>query len=153
MAIHDATGSITQSKEDIAGSLSGTSSKIDSIVGGVDVHPMSIGTNFAGMASDKLPEFDAAIEKYKEAVKGYTYENWDWDTFDGFSGEVYNTAHHFYGCIINLILDYVAVIDENKRLIKEANQNWLTSAGAVSKEISRDSDEIRSAAGGLPSLD
>ncbi len=145
----DVGNSSAQNINDI---ISKANSNIDTIVGETKFSVFSPGADFAGMDSASIPQFHAAVDKYRnnieqiiekfnaisESQMGNTYK-----------GEVAKATSDFLQAMKQLLRKYVSAIDIEKKEITDANQRWTQAAQEISGSVTGDAESIRSAANGI----
>ena len=158
MAIDDATGSIQHNVHDAFEDVRTAADTVEGTIGTTQTGfgggagfygTLSFGADFAGMASDKLPDFDAAVDTYRNAIQDIIngLQNKRTIIEEAVKGEVANKVEDFFNSVKDLLNAYVRAIDTEKKLVHEANDNWIAAAAKISGNISSDADSIRSSAG------
>ena len=156
MAISDATGSISHNNKNIADIIEKSSKEIEGITGSAGNGFFGGGLfggggeNFAGMDSENLETFNAAVDKYRQGTEEIIeIFNPDAAMDMALKGEVAEAVRGFLIAVKGLLTKYVQAIYIEKKEINEANANWLAAAGQISGDVSGDSDSIRSQANGI----
>lgn len=152
MAIEDATGSIQHNVHDAFEDVRTAANTVEGTVGSAESFlgfTMTFGADFAGMATEKLPDFDAAVDTYRNAIQDIIngLQNKRAIIEEAVKGEVANKVEDFFNSVKELLNAYVRAIDTEKKLVHEANDNWIAAAAKISGNISSDADSIRSSAG------
>lgn len=153
MAIDDATGSIQHNVHDAFEDVKTAAINVDSTIGETQSNwifgTATFGADFAGMATEKLPDFDAAVDTYRNAIQDIIngLQNKRSIIEEAVKGEVANKVEDFFNAVKELLNAYVRAIDTEKKLVHEANDNWIAAASKISGNISSDADTIRSSAG------
>ncbi len=127
---------------DLAGKLSESKKGIENTISGTKFSSFS-GENFAGMDSNEIPAFEAAVEKYKgQVVEILNKLDSNTPTTGAFKGGVADAAHAFLVSMKFLLEKYVNTIDAEAKEVKEANKRWLDAAKTLKTNIDSDSGEI-----------
>ena len=156
MSINDATGQIQHNVHDTFSDVTTSSYDISEQVGSIfDMNPWevggSFGAEFAGMASDKIPTFNAAVDTYRNAIQDIIngLENKRVWIESAVKGQVADSVESFFRSVKDLLNAYVKAIDTEKKLVQEANENWLAAAGKIAGNVSDDASVIRSSASSI----
>lgn len=152
MAIEDATGSIQHNVHDAFEDVKTAANTVEGTVGSTETilgFTKAFGADFAGMATEKLPDFDSAVDTYRNAIQDIIngLQNKRAIIEEAVKGEVANKVEDFFNSVKELLNAYVRAIDTEKKLVHEANDNWIAAAAKISGNISSDADSIRSSAG------
>lgn len=160
MAINDATGSLTHSDQNIKAIVDAANNSITSTIGsggggsGGWLAGLFGGTgvNFAGIASDRMGEFNAAIDSYDEGVQNIISTFFDGaDVSIALKGDVKTAVEEFFSAMKVLLQNYVHAIEVEKQYLNEANANWLAGAQDIASSIGSDTGQIESDANSVRS--
>ena len=148
MSVNDATGAIEHNVVDAFESIDTASAAVHSQVGdaasGFFGGTTSYGADFAGIASDKLGDFDTAVDTYRQGAIDIIN---DFDTQKAniekaFKGSAADALENFFKSIKNLCTAYITAINTEKAYLLEVNANWLKTSGQIAGDVNTDAGVI-----------
>ena len=149
MAINDATGQIKHDVKDVFQDVTTSSGKITEIIGEASkgVGPsLNFGGDFVGMDENGFSKFEAAVAKYigqvGKTLSGFQSKQ---SIIEGaVKGDTVEKFHEFFLAMEALFKRYVSTINQEKAIVKEANDNWKTGSSTIAGNLSSDANSIRS---------
>ncbi|MCR4753022.1 MAG: hypothetical protein K5837_01210 [Candidatus Saccharibacteria bacterium] len=148
MSINDATGAIQHNVPDAFENIETASAAVQSQVGDPAGSffggTASYGADFAGIASDKLEDFNTAVDTYRDAaieiLNGFDTQKANIEK--AFKGSAADSLQKFFTSIKNLCNAYVTAINTEKTYLLEVNQNWISTTAQISSDIETDAGVV-----------
>ena len=102
------------------------------------------------MNTDNVPEFHRAVDVYRDKIQGIIDKLVITPQTEGaLKGEVANAALEYLAAVKDELKNYVSAIEFEKEEINKAQAEWEARAGEIAKEVTTDSDNIRSQSGSI----